>query len=115
MNLVIEDDPLPNLTLIQYLESKDIKYIPELYRQKLIELANLDEEGFASSYLDWPDVLQEPISAISEKIEYQFLLSLRLSHQESLMMLYDLKFFIGLMAFIPHPAGGYPPVMYREA
>jgi len=113
--MVIEDDPLPNLTLIQYLESKGIDYIPELYRQKLIELANSEGMVRTSSYLDWPDVLQEPISVLSEKIEYQFLVGLRCSHQELLMTLYDLKFFIGLMAFIPHPAGGYPPVMVREA
>ena len=104
--MVIEDDPLPNLTLIEYLESKDIKYIPELYRQKLMSL--VDNE-------DWPEVLNMGISEIAEILSYRRLVLLRMCDQENLRVLDDLEFFIGLICFIPNPVGGYPPGMVREA
>lgn len=84
------------MNLLEHLQEQGIEYIPELYRQKLIELFNLDEEGCISSSADWPDVLKADVSEISEIIQYQYLLSLRLCYQEGLNVLSDLKYFLGL-------------------
>ncbi len=89
---LIEDEALE-----EYLQHLGIEYIPELYRRKLMSLVEKEE---------WPDVLNMGISEIAEIIAYRKLVSLRLCHQENLMVLHDLMFFIGLQNVIPHPVGG---------
>jgi hypothetical protein len=105
---LIEDESLE-----QYLQELGIEYVPELYRQKLIVLMNLDEEGFEASSADWVDVLKMGISEIAEVIAYQKLVCLRLNHQEDYAVLNDLKFFIGLKNVIPHPVGGLESGFHR--
>lgn len=89
---LIEDESLE-----EYMQNLGIEYIPELYRRKLMSLVEKEE---------WLDVLRMGISEIAEIVAYRKLVSLRLCHQENLMVLHDLMFFIGLQNVIPHPVGG---------
>ena len=91
--------------LIELLEERKL-HLPELYRQHLIELSNLNE---------WVDLLYADVDwiaclLIDVKDDY-----LKSCYQEGLQVIAEMQFFLGFKNEVPNLVGGFPPVMSRDS
>jgi len=87
--------------------------LPELYREELLRLSNLDEEG--SSSHEWIDLLNadvEWVACLLIDIRDDYLKS---CYQEGLQVIAEMQFFLGFKNKVPNLVGGFPPVMSRDA
>lgn len=98
--------------MIDLLEERKL-HLPELYREELLRLSNLDEEG--SSSHEWVDLLNadvEWIACLLIDIRDDYLKS---CYQEGLQTIAEMQFFLGFKNEVPNLVGGFPPVMYRAS
>tara|TARA_Y100001937_G_scaffold127539_1_gene200100 strand:+ start:357 stop:686 length:330 start_codon:yes stop_codon:yes gene_type:complete len=98
------------MNLLEHLKEQGIQYVPELYRQQLINLMDLDSEPGC----DWIDTLESDVSEIKETLSRKYSNYLAMGYQEGLYILKDLDFFLGFADSISSPVGGKDPVMHRD-